>query len=174
MASAFRTLSVKPSITTIVEFPIDTAHIKNVDVAIVCCIDPRWWRLYQHNGNFVSSIQALLNTKGWKTNVPLTEAGGIKVLVSGDPADRERCETLLARIEQEIGLHHPRILAVSVHRDCGAYGYAAVFDNDEARENERLYGDLWRAKEILDARFGARVTIEFYIFDAKRVEQVLF
>ena len=161
----------EPKVERIVRFPIDATHTKSIDAAIVVCIDPRWWN--KRGGNSISSVQALVDAKAW-TFVPLSEAGGIKVIASDDPADADRRETLLARIEQEIGLHHPRILALTVHRDCGAYGYAKAFNNDAERENDRLYGDLQRAQEVLMPLFGSRARIEFYVFDAEGIEQVSF
>ena len=175
MASASSIPVMKPSkVVRVLEFRINAAHITNADVAIVCCIDPRWWKPYEFEGNRISSVQAFLNTKGWEDSVPLTEAGGIKVLVSNDPADVACREVLFARIEQELGLHHPRVLAISVHRDCGAYGYTKAFGNDEGSESARLYADLWQAKQLLEPRFGSRAKLEFYVFDAEGVEEISF
>lgn len=155
----------------IVDLPIDPTHI-SADAALVCCIDPRWWN--KIGGNTTSIMEAFVSAKGWNKFVPLTVAGGIKVLVSENPADVSAKESLLARIDQEISLHHPKILALSVHRDCGGYGYSTAFGNNAEKESERLYQDLSSAKQILSERLGSAVTFELYIFDEKGVEEVSF
>ncbi len=152
----------------VMSYPIDPTHI-GADATLVVCIDPRWWNALGTNP--LSLIQAFINAKRW-TCVPLTEAGGVKLLASEDPADAIRKEVLLQRIEQELGLHHPGILALSVHRDCGAYGYAKAFGNDPDHENDRLVADLMSARKICDERFGSRARIELYIYDAEGVEEV--
>jgi hypothetical protein len=163
-------LMLEPKIEKVLEFPIDSAHML-VDATIILCIDPRWWNRIGKNP--ISAVQAFADAKGWAF-VPLNKAGGIKVLASRNPADDARKRVFLSEIEEELGLHHPKILAITVHRDCGGYGYAKAFGNDADRENERLYGDLLEAKSVLEEKFGSRVRIELYVFDAKGAEQVSF
>lgn len=153
----------------VLELSIDPSHI-SADAALICCIDPRWWN--KIGGNTTSIMDAFVAMKGWNKFVPLTVAGGIKVLVSEDAADTAAKESLLARIDQEISLHHPGVLALSVHRDCGGYGYSAAFGNDAEKESERLYKDLSAAKRLLSERLGPGVALELYVFDEKGVEQV--
>jgi len=151
------------------EFSIPKDHIK-VDVAFIGCIEPRFWNPAPGNG--LSTIDAFMQDKGWEYT-PLTEAGGIKVLVSDDPHDAAQKESLLFRIAQELRLHHPPIIAASVHRDCGGYGYSVAFGNDAGREGERLNADLRKAHNLLKARFGSRVEqILLFIFDFEGVEEV--
>ncbi len=90
---------------------------------------------------------------------------------------------------RELGLHKPPILALTAHRDCGAYGYFDAFGNDAKKENERLYADLEKASAVVEKRLGeerekARCESrsdghlhpkhEFYVFDLEGVEQVKF
>lgn len=162
----------EPKTKRVLKFPIDPQHIKKVHAALLCCIDPRWWNKIGKNP--ISAIQAFADAKGWVI-VPLTEAGGIKLLVSDDPKDAVRKEALLQRIEEDLEvLHHPEILALSVHRDCGANGYSKAFGNDSEKEGGHLYEDLWRAKYLLEEKFGSKARIELYIFDAEGVEEVSF
>ena len=164
-------IKMKPAITRVLNFPIDPTHMTAIDGALFCCIDPRWWNPI--GGNTKSTVQAFVEMKGWKF-VPLTEAGGIKVLASEDPADAAEKESVLKRIEQEIGLHHPKVLGLSGHRDCGGYGYSKAFGNDFEKEGDQLHADLWKAKEAVEARIGSATVIELYLFDEKGVESVVF
>jgi hypothetical protein len=153
------------------EFHIDSAHIQSVDAALICCIDPRWWKPGEDGR---SAIDKFVTTRGWQTFVPLTEAGGIKVLASENPADAARRETLFSRIEQELGLHNPKILACAVHRDCGAYGYAKAFGSAEA-ESVRFWEDLEKAAQALQTRFGDHLPpLQFYIINADGSEEIVF
>jgi hypothetical protein len=152
-------------------FPIPADHIE-VDVAFIGCIEPRLWNPHPDNG--LSTIDAFMRDQGW-TFVPLTVAGGIKVLVSDNPADAAEKESLFFRIDQELNLHHPKIIAASVHEDCGRYGYSVAFGNDPDKEGERLQNDLRKAEEILRAKFGSRIEeIRLFIFDFEGVEEVEF
>ena len=152
----------------IFSFPISAEHVQ-VDVAFIGCIEPRFWNAHPENG--LSTIDAFMRDQGW-TFVPLTSAGGIKVLVSENPADVPQKESLLFRIGQELDLHHPRIIAASVHKDCGAYGYSAAFDNDTAKESNQLQEDLRKAEDILKEKFGSRVEeIRLFTFDFEGVEE---
>ena len=154
----------------VLDVAVDPAHIKSVDAAIILCIDPRWWKK-QVNGS--SAVEAFVRAMGWESYVPLTEAGGFKVLVSDDPMDASRRATLLERIDEEIHLHDPKELAFSLHRDCGKYGYLAAFGGDTTKETERLHDDIRKARTLLAERYPAR-KIAFYIFDVEGVEQVDF
>jgi len=159
-----------PRRVRIVNHSIDPRH-GDADACLNVCIDWRWWNPI--GKNLRSTIEEFRIKKNWRF-VPIDEAGGAKLLASDDPADAPRKNALLQRIEQELGLHHPGILALSVHRDCGAYGYFKAFDNDHEQEDSRLIGDLYKAKQICEQRFGARVRIECYIFDAEGVEDIIF
>jgi hypothetical protein len=159
-----------PKVKRVLEFHIEMKHF-DVDVALIVCIDPRWWNSVDHNPS--CTIVEFMKGKGWSF-VPLTEAGGIKLLISDDPKDAVRKEAMFRRIEQEIGLHHPKVLGITVHRDCGGYGYVEAFGNDPEKETARLYEDLWRAKNMLEEKFGNRAKTELYIFDGKGVEEVSF
>lgn len=159
-----------PKVKRVLEFHIEMKHF-DVDAALILCIDPRWWNPATANPS--AMIVEFVKAKGWSF-VPLTEAGGIKLLVSGDPKDAVLKQAMFQRIEQEIELHHPKVLGLTVHRDCGGYGYAEGFDHDPGKENARLYGDLWKAKNVLEEKFGTRARTELYIFDGKGVEEVSF
>jgi hypothetical protein len=159
-----------PKVKRVFEFRIDMGRF-DVDAALILCIDPRWWNPIGENS--ASAIMKFAKAKGWSF-VPLTEAGGIQLLASGGSKVAVRKEAMLQRIEQELGLHHPKVLGLSVHRDCGGYGYAEAFGNDPVKENARLYEDLWKAKNILEEKFGARARIELYVFDEHGVEEVSF
>lgn len=162
---------MEKNVTRILDLPINPEHI-TADAALVCCIDPRWWNSIGNNSK--SIMQAFIDEKGWKKFVPLTVAGGIKVLVSEDPADKAAKESLLSRIDQEISLHHPKVLALSVHRDCGGYGYSTAFGNNPEKESDRLSEDLLMAQQMLRERIGPDVAVELYIFDEKGVEFIEF
>lgn len=169
----------------VVRVAIPTEHI-NADAAIVACIDPRWWNAF--NGNGTGGVQALAAARNWKY-VPLTIAGGVKVLASAEASDAAENESILSRIVQELGLHKPRILALTAHRDCGAYGYFSAFGNDADKETSRLHADLARAREVVEKRLEVErakaktegrpdghlyPAYEFYVFDAHGVEQITF
>ncbi|GEM_PF-2752112 len=174
MTSIATTLMVempKPKKTRVLDFPIDPAHVKAVDAAILICIEPRYWNKVGNNP--CSTLQAFVDMKRWKF-VPLSIAGGVKTLVSDDPADALQREAQFARIAQEIELHRPRILSLTVHRDCGAYGYSKAFGNDPDREEARLDADLWRAKNVVEDKFGSQVRVELYAFDENGVVAVEF
>ncbi len=160
-----------PNVKRVLKLPIDTKHFDAVDIALLLCIDPRWWNPIGKNA--VSTIVEFAKAKGWSF-VPLTEAGGIKLLASDDPNDAVRKEAMFQRIGQEIGLHHPKALGLTVHRDCGGYGYSKEFGNDPEKESAALYEDLWKSKNVLEAKFGAKVKIELYVFDGEGVEEVSF
>lgn len=163
----FQALMPTPHIERILHFKIDPTHNFVVEAALVLCIDPRFWGIDKNRE--ISTITAFLREKGWENKfVPLTAAGGIKTLVSGSPDERD---SLLGRIEQEIKLHHPKVLAIAVHRDCGGYGYSKNFSSAEA-ESAQLYGDLWKAHQLLDERFGSKAKLEAYVFDDLGVERV--
>lgn len=155
-----------PKIKRVLNFRIDPSHLK-IDACILVCIEPRLWN--KIGGNSVSAMQAFADAKGWKF-VPLTIAGGVKTLVSDNPDDLAQKEAQLWRINQELDLHKPGIIALSVHRDCGAYGYP----KDPEKESETLYTDLWKAKVLVEERFGSRARLELYVFDADGVEEISF
>lgn len=156
----------------ILEHRVGSDHDLKIDIAMVLCIEPRFWNAI--SGNVDSTINALVRSERWAF-VPLVEAGGVKVLASDDVRDVAERESLLFRVEQELGIHHPEQLGISVHRDCGGYGYRKAFNNDEKKENDRLYGDLEKARIILDGRFGHRVKkIRSFVFDFDGVEEVTF
>jgi len=165
-------LSVKkPNLTRVLEFSIDPTHMTAIDGALFCCIDPRYWNPIGENTK--STVQAFVEMKGWKF-VPLTEAGGIKVLASDNPYDAAERESALRRIEQEVGLHHPKVVALSAHWDCGGYGYSKAFGNDPEQESDRLSADFLKAKEAVAARIGSAAIIELYLFDERGVQLVSF
>src|SRR5665213_633335 len=122
--------AIEPRATLIFNHPIDPAHIK-VDLALIVCIEPRIWNTPGQDGR--STIESFKHDKRWNM-VFITEAGGIAIIASDDPSTAERRSALFARVEQEIGLHNPERLGLSVHLDCGAYGYSKAFGNDDARE----------------------------------------
>jgi len=160
----------EPRYARFLEHPIDPRHGR-ADACHIVCIDWRWWNPIGENPT--ATIGAFWKKKQWVT-VPIDAAGGAKLLASDDPADELLRSALVKRVHQELGLHHPHILALSVHRDCGAYGYSAAFDGDAEKEAKRLSEDLWKAKQWCEKEFGASVRVECYIFDARGVEEVLF
>lgn len=159
-----------PNIERIVKLHIENDHAP-ADAAVLLCIDPRFWA---KDPEGKSIIQSLIEAKGWKKWVPLTEAGGIKLLVSEDSADQGRQKALLERIEEELKLHHPKVLLLTVHRDCGKYGYSKAFNNDAQVENDRLYGDLWKAEQLLKTKFAGQVEIQSCVIDLDGAESVAF
>jgi hypothetical protein len=84
--------------------------------------------------------------------------GAIKGLT--DDGERKR---LLAYIALSQKLHHANVVALTVHRDCDAYGGSAAFPNPEA-EDEHHKGELERAKTLVAENFPG-VTVETYFLD---------
>ena len=162
----------RPRLVRFLKYSIDPTH-GPADVCHIMCIDWRWWNPIGKNPKAV--IVEFWAKKGWKA-VPIDAAGGIKLLADtpDNPTDEILRAGLVARVHQELGLHHPHILAISVHRDCGGYGYSKAFGNDYQKETDRLCEDLWTAKQFCEKEFGAKVRVECYIFDTEGVEEVLF
>lgn len=152
------------------QYPISPDHIE-VDISLVLCIEPRFTNPIGRNDR--STADAFMRSKNWKC-VYLPQAGGAKVLASDDPAHKAEKDAFLARIDQEIGLHHPKRLGASVHLDCGAYGYSKAF-GDMEKERTTVLHDLEKAGALLRERFGPRVgAFVFYLFTFEGVEEVRF
>ncbi|HEY5220570.1 MAG TPA: hypothetical protein VIJ29_00250 [Candidatus Paceibacterota bacterium] len=162
---------VEPRVALVFKHSINPDHLM-IDIALILCIEPRFTNPIGENER--STADAFIKSKNWKC-VYLPRAGGAKILASEDPADAPKKAAFLADIEQEIGLHHPERLGLSVHMDCGGYGYSKTFGNDLAKERAVLLGDLKKAGVLLGEKFGARVKeILFYVFTFDGVEEIYF
>ena len=74
--------------------------------------------------------------------------GGAKALASPD-SERDR-EFLLDQVRKSIRLHATRLVILTLHSDCGAYGgLAGAFGGDEKVEAERQQAELRKAADVL-------------------------
>jgi hypothetical protein len=136
---------------------IDPTHydLGNGGAVIVWCFDDRFNKIGS------SMLDALVKSNGWEHKDLITEPGGVKVLASEDPRDTAEKQSLLNRIKSGIRLHHANTIILSVHIDCGAYGYSKSFS--DGTEEYKLASDLTRAEELLKKEISPDITIESYI-----------
>ena len=66
--------------------------------------------------------------------------GGAKALASPD-SERDR-EFLLDQVRKSIRLHQTKLVILTLHSDCGAYGGLAAFNGDPVFEAERQEREL--------------------------------
>ncbi len=151
---------------TVLNTTVPPEHVK-ADVAIVCCIEPRLHNRLEHRP--LPLIDKFAQEQGWQVYVPLTEIGGVQVLASEDPKDHIRKEALLQRIEKEIEIHHPPVISLTLHTDCGAYGYSKAFGFASNKEEAQLCHDLWLARITVQKRIGDAVPIRQHIIGVNGV-----
>ena len=114
----------KDKMKKIIRFRSPEKHY-TADACVVWCFDDRF-----------TALLGKLEMLGWK-NVDLVKvAGGAKDLASGGPG----AEFILDQIDKSVRLHHTKLIALMVHKSCGAYGKLEVKD-----EKEFLTGELEKA-----------------------------
>jgi hypothetical protein len=110
------------------------------DAAIVSCFDNR----------FQLAFTKYFKRVGILNSDPIKVAGGAKSLASPECAgDRE---FLLEQIHISIRLHQTKLVVLTLHSDCGAYGgLSGAFDNDVELEARCQAEELRRAATCLRA-----------------------
>ncbi len=101
---------------------------------------------------FIESLRQWLNSVGLKNDYDLVSvAGAAKNIVS--PSQSSDRDFLLRQIETSKRLHHISEVYLINHLDCGAYGGAKAFSDQNAERNQHV-SDLKAAKEILQKQFS--------------------
>ncbi len=123
------------------------------DAAIVSCFDNR----------FQLGFAKYFKRLGILNSDPIKIAGGAKSLASPESeADRE---FLLEQIRKSIRLHGTKLVILTLHSDCGAYGgLDGAFGGDPWLEAQRQEQELRRAAACLQGAVPA-VDIQAYFAD---------
>lgn len=120
------------------------------------CFDDRYWKAFK----------AFLKSQGICRIDPESVAGGAKALAS--PEKEGDCDFLLREIQKSIALHHTPKIMIFTHQDCGAYGGASRFENDEEQEFAFHCVEHARARKALALRFP-NLAVESYFINAQGV-----
>lgn len=121
------------------------------DAAIVWCFDNR----------FDLGFRKYLKRIGVLNYDPIKVAGGGKNLAS--PEHESDRTFVLEQIRKSVRLHATRRVILMVHSDCGAYGGFKAFQDDPAREQDRLSADLRNASEFLRKEIPGVEVQGFYV-----------
>jgi hypothetical protein len=142
-----------------ISFDIDPSHYNLSDegAVVVWCFDDRLNKVGH------SMLDELIKNKGWEHKDLVTEPGGAKLLASENADDAAEKQSLLNRIKSGIALHHAKTVILSVHVDCGAYGYSKSFT--DGAEDQKLANDLRHAEEFIRKEVPADTTIESYVVE---------
>lgn len=128
-------------------------HHYIADACVVWCFDDR----------FTGLLEKFIAAKGWEHVDLVKVAGGAKGLAS--PANNAEREYLLDQIAKSIKLHHPPLIVLMVHADCGAYGKKF----DKPGDEENFYAGELEKSESAVRNFllqnGAAAKVEKYFAD---------
>ena len=130
------------------------------DVCIVWCFDARFGKLFKR---FVS-------TRKFRHYDVIAVGGGAKSFT--DTGDKIGREFLLRQVETSAKLHHPPLVVLMTHSDCGAYGGLRAFGDDQAVERKRHEGYLRAAKNFLCRKLPRSVKIETVFADFNGLHSV--
>lgn len=141
----------------IISFDINPTHYDLSDngAVIVWCFDSRL------NQTSHSALDVLIRENSWDYKDLITEPGGAKILASANETDSAEKQSLLDRINSGIRLHHAKRVLLTVHIDCGAYGYSRSFA--EGAEEDKLIHDLTQAGEFLNGKIPQDVAVELWL-----------
>lgn len=117
------------------------------DSVLVSCID---WRLHPYVDMFVHNIYGSADL----ISVP----GAVKGILDETPD-----EQIFADIELSLKLHNPKTIVLTAHRDCGAYGGSAAFDNDCEREFFHHAEVLAKAAEVIHEKFSELTIVTLFL-----------
>lgn len=134
-------------------------HYK-ADAVIVWCFDDRFSEL----------TNKLTKENGWRQIDLIKIAGGAKELATdGETAEKR---FLADQIAKSIALHHPAVIALMVHADCGAYGKS--FD-DSKSEADFYAAELVKAEVNLKTflgEFDISLPIKKYLADFEGIVKI--
>ena len=131
-------------------FHFDTPREPYVaDAAVVMCFDLR----------FNLGVHKFLKRIGAANYDLIKVAGGAKCLASPDN-EAERA-FVLGQIRKSIQLHSTPRVVLTVHADCGAYGGAKAFHNNDAEEASHHEAELEAAARLLSHEIPG-ITVEGY------------
>jgi hypothetical protein len=120
--------------------PFESSNEEYVaDACVFLCFDDRMWRLRKE----------LIKKRGFKNVDLVLVAGSIKALAGDNPAARD---FLLDQIDVSRRLHHTKEVILTLHIDCGAYGFSKSFPNLDA-EYRHHEAELTKAKAVVNERF---------------------
>ena len=117
------------------------------DAVVISCID---WRLHPYVGMFTH------NTYGTIDFISL--AGAVKGLV-----DEQQNEDLISNIELSLKLHSPSTIVLTSHRDCGAHGGSAKFENDREQEFSHHARVLGQAEAVIREKFPKLSVVKLFL-----------
>ncbi|MDO8639387.1 MAG: hypothetical protein Q7R53_00540 [bacterium] len=140
-----------------IPFKVNMEHPEQVDACIVWCFDPRMQDVFRH---FVKEM-------GYRYFDSIMIAGGAKDLSFSSLQDSRN--DLLSQIQKSISLHNPKVIALMVHSDCGAFGYLKAFDNDLEKERLEMEKVLREAKQFLEENVEGDQTILLVFIDGKGI-----
>jgi hypothetical protein len=140
-----------------VSFKVNPSHydLSGGGAVIVWCFDDR----FNEVGN--SILDAFIEKMDWRHKDLVTEPGGARVLASKEASDAAERRSLLNRIKSGIKLHNAKTVVLSVHIDCGGYGYSKSFPN--GTEENKLASDLIDAENFIRKDIPEDTNIESYI-----------
>jgi len=128
------------------QYPFRNFH--HVPAVAIYCLDPRFRK--QHERFITEEL-------GFGEFDQYVFPGGPRALV-----DKTTRDFFLAAIEKvSIGLHQAKEIILFAHRDCGAYGGSAKFNNP-AEEKATQVEDLKIARGVLAERFPEITITMFY------------
>lgn len=128
--------------------------------AIVQCFDQRFQLVFAK----------YLKRTGIANVDEIKVGGGAKALASPD-SERDR-EFLLDQVRKSIRLHATKLVILTLHSDCGAYGgLAGAFGGDVAIEAQRQEAELRKAADCLH-RAVPEIVIRAYFADFDGIWEV--
>jgi carbonic anhydrase len=130
------------------------------DAATISCFDSR----------FQKSFERHFEKLGIRLADPIKVAGGAKALCS--PNDEAEREFMLSQIRTSVRLHQTRLVILTLHSDCGAYGgLAGAFGGDPRLEAQRQEEELRCAAKNLQAAIPG-IEVQAYFADFEGIWEV--
>lgn len=129
------------------------------DACILSCIDAR----------FSAAIKELKKSLGLKMCDLIQVAGGAKGLSN----ENEEGKYLKNQILTSIRLHRPKIIILTSHTDCGAYGGLAAFGGDEFKERKVIENDLKKAGTTLQKILPDPIPILLYFCTFQGLQKLI-
>ncbi|MES2953616.1 MAG: carbonic anhydrase [Patescibacteria group bacterium] len=129
----------KVRVQKIFDYPSSMGHY-DADVCTFRCFDDR----------FTRATEELERAQGWTHHVDrIVRPGGAKRLICDDPSDPTiDAASCLDDMQLSVKLHHPKVIAIFLHQECGAYGDAMPKEHDKALEFIAV--ELRRARETIE------------------------
>jgi hypothetical protein len=129
------------------------------DACIVWCFDDR----------FSGTLENFVRLRKFRNFDLIKIGGGAKALTGGSGKFTQKF--VLDQIKTSLRLHHPPLVILMTHSDCGAYGGLAAFDNDPRLERKKHRAFLVEARKILRRNLPRSVKIETVFADFEKLSR---